>query len=263
MLTRHNAMIDGISINSISPCIIVHDITENDPREKLTTSAIPSRGGTRFISRERESLQVDIDIEIHEYDTLRRKEIMSRVVSWMYSGSWLTISDREGQRLLVRPFKTPALGSASKWTELITLSFVAYELPYWQEINPVAQTATMAEWGVAASVYLSPVGSYPCHVECIVTNVGEYNVTWVQLSSTSTWEYIRLENVGLQPGKSIIVEYDENYIQRIRIDGNSILHKRTGTSSDNLTIECGKPSELKLECDGVCSCLYKARGCWL
>ena len=137
MTTRYRVWLDGQGLQDLDPCIIVSDIQELSPDMDVQTVSRVHGDGMRVIKRKRRTLTVAVRFYIDEYDTVRRKAIMQKVVGWACRGGRLSINDRPDQYLQVETDPLPALTSAQQWLGEQIMTFTAYGAPYWQEVHPV------------------------------------------------------------------------------------------------------------------------------
>lgn len=247
MVTRYEAYIDGVPLSSLAPEIIVKDIAEREAKNVNDTYMMAHGNGSRYFRRARESLTVSVKVEIHAYDVFRRQDVMEQIHVWA-KGKYLSVNTRPGKRLAVSMESVAVVPSALKWTQDITLSFVAREVPYWEDENPARLVLT----GTEGNGILRPSGTvYNCPVEFTVKNTGGGSMS---LFSASVGESaMSFENLSLMPGESFSVTY---------VDGLQILpvEKRTAESADDLLALCGVPNNVSFTADQTAEVTFAARG---
>lgn len=252
MNTRYHCSIDGRGLQDIDPAICVTDIREEAPEARAVTASCLG-DGQRVLRTDRACLRVSVVFEVHAYDPARRKAIALKACDWAREG-WLTVSDRPGQRLRVRCERLPAVGSALRWTDPLTVTFAAWALPYWQEARPAAAAFT----GVSGSATLSPGGTQPCCLEAEVT--ARKPVT--SLTLTAGGRAIRLTGLGMKAGETLSIGYDGERRQFMRVGDRSVLARRSADSADDLTLEPRKPNTVGIEADGEVSAVVRGYGLW-
>ena len=124
--------LDGQPFHALDDQLILLDIQELPEEADVLTSSLAG-GPTRFQGRCRRSLTIRLQLEIHEYDPPRRKHLCQIINRWAMAGRILTVSDRPGQQLHVRCLHPLSIPSALRWTAPLTLTFAAYERPWWEE----------------------------------------------------------------------------------------------------------------------------------
>lgn len=69
MVTRYRAWMGEEALEDLDPSIIIIDISEDAPKEAVTTEARPG-GGMYLTGQLRQSITVTIAVEIHEANTI-------------------------------------------------------------------------------------------------------------------------------------------------------------------------------------------------
>lgn len=164
MNTRYDAALDGVALSSLDPVIYVLDVREEASERVMTASARAAGDGSHVTRQARLSLSVQVSAEIHEADVGRRQEIISRIAAWA-RGSRLTVGHRPGQYLTVTCTELPTV-STLRWTEPISLTFTAYDVPFWQ----AAATASTSVSGANAGMSLANPGTAEVPLEAEVYN---------------------------------------------------------------------------------------------
>lgn len=241
MITRYGAWLDNLPLSGIDPTIIITDIDEHTPAVDVLTASRALGDGLRVTRRTRQSLSVAVKFMIREYGVARRKDILQRVITWARLGKYLSISDRPGQRLRVELDSVPTITSALKWTSVITLTFIAYACPFWEEDTPVTRTG-------GGKMYV-PGDAEKAFVDVSIQPTSS-NVT-VKAGDTS----ITLQGVS---GKIDITH--EDGVLRIMSGSTSLLSKRTAASSDDLWVTPGQENTFSIS-GGTAT--FSVRGVWL
>lgn len=252
MITRYDCALNGTLLSSLSDSIHVTDLTELPPVQRVAT--VPTaRHGLRLLRRVRESLTVRISLIIHEYDPAVRRSIAQTVYAWAEKGGVLTVSDRPGQQLHVACASLPAM-SALSWLDEMTLSFTAWETPFWEDRQRTAVTTA------DSAALLLPGTADDVPVSCAAVNLGDAPLTHLTLTAGDTC--ITLEGLSVAPGNSVEVIAGDAPLQ-IRCGEESLLHLRSGASHDLLTADCGRETAVSVAADQPVSAVFSARGRYL
>lgn len=262
MNTRYALWLNGQGLHDLDERILITDIQESAPRMQTSTVANARYDGLRVTRRTRQSLSVTISFLVREYDTARRKELCARVCAWADQGGKLTLSDRPGQYLQVHCDTPPAVTSALRWTDPLTMVFTAWEQPYWQNEFPTsvhqeipAQTAT--------TLTILPRGSASCcFLEATLSNPGSAAVTSLTVSTGNTMFHLA-DPALIAPGTSLTIGYDTNGFLTILSGGVSMLHARSADSSDDLLLTPGQANQVTITADQFIAATLKARGIYL
>ena len=254
MRTRYLVGLDGVELSAIAPEIIVTDITHNAPIREVRASDIAGRNGKLYTRTVTSSAGVTVSFEIHTQDVRRRAAIMEGVQRWAMPGGVLTTSDRPDRVLRVVCDSPPTIGSAQKWTGVCSIGFVAYAVPFWEDETPRFVSIT----GNGSKSLFVPGFAAPAGVEAKVTNTGSSSISSVTLTAGET--SMTFSGVLLESGQTMTIAHDTRGLLTARIDGTSVLDKRTPESSDELELEPGKHATLSVTTDGTASTTFDVRG---
>ena len=250
MISRYEAYMDGIALSSIDPSIYILNIEPGDASRKFKSNKVAGRYGLRLSGVEVESTSETITFEIHEYDTVKRMAICQNVQKWA-KGEILTVSDRPGQRLRCVCESLPKV-NARDWTEAISMTFTAYNPPFWEEETKTVVSITGTS--VNQTVYV-PGNAEEALVELSVkanASAGGFTVAVNEVQLTVL--------VSMAVNDVVTITYDKKGIQSIKKGNTSILDKRTG--ADDLLAKCGVLNVFALSSDASVTATFSVRGCW-
>ncbi len=252
---RFDASMNGVSLASIDPEIILCDVRQQAPRVKTDLFERAARAGQRVTSRRRQSLTVELVFAVRIYSMAMRDRVMSQVAKWAGDGGWLTVSNRPGQRLRVQVEEAPTVQSSLKWTEEIVLRMTAYERPYWEDAYPVVSTIT-------SNGTIRPSGTLrDAYVECRVTNKGTGTLT--SFTATCGTTHMTIRGLSLAPDKTAVIAYTDDDLLVIREDGVSALDKRTADSDDDLIAITREINTINITADQDVQAVFSSRGRYL
>lgn len=250
-MTRYKVWLDQQGLQDLDPAICIIDLQEQPPSQLLSTAARAQGDGVFLARRARQSLSVTVRFAIREPHPARRQAILHKVRTWA-QGSYLTTSDRPQQRLKVQAESLPTLQSALKWTDALSITFTAYETPFWEDAQPTASaTSTLYLPGDAPSA--------PVDVRWLCAADAPDEVTIATPLSRLTFC-----GLPLHAGQELVISHESGTLTAT-IDGADVLPHRTPESSDDLLLPCGQTSTVTLTADGAAasSCIFSARGRWL
>ena len=251
MISRYSATLNGISLHSLSPAILIANISYDPPSYSLDSYEVAKRQGAIIQRKHKSRAGCIITFFIREYDTGKRQQVCQQVCRWARNGGILKTGDRPGQMLRCICEGLPSVSSVRDWTEPLQIAFAAYALPYWQE--QIQNSITLS----SGTGDLFVTGSAPsANVEVMVTASGTVSTITLTCADTS----IILSGLGLGSGDKVTITYDDNMIQSIRKNDQSILNKRTG--NDDLVAVCGLKNLVGFTADGPCTVKFSSRGLW-
>lgn len=253
-MNRYDVWLDGINIRDCDPRIIVGEITEAAPKEKVYVTVMGYTHGSRLSRTTRQSLSVSVDIGIKETDMRERDAVYQSIRKWGRGSAYLTTSAREAQRLYVEEMGIKTRGE--KWTETITLTFTAYAKPFWENVGARSASVSAATSG---STTLSALGNADeCTVDAEITAVGgTLNTLTVAVGDTE----MAFTGLGIAEGEKLTIAHTEAGFLTIKNGSTSLMDKRTG--DDDLIAEPGSGNTVSFIADVTCTAKFSARGRWL
>ena len=258
MITRYRAWMDGTALDEIADSIYITDIVEPETQVEVISLPLAGRSGSRLQSNHRRSKTVLIRLMIREYDVAARKDVLNKVLTWA-QGEELEINDRDGLVLYVRLDNVPQISSL-KWTETITLSFTAWDVPYWQLKSTVGfEAANLMER--TFSFYTD--GNLPALVNFGVSNTGTGTVTDVTASANNSC-FIHFSGLQIRPGSAFRFSHDERGLVTAKVDGVSVMDRMTADSSDDLMTDPRiKTNKITIRADATVTITARMRWRWL
>ena len=250
MRTRYSVWMDGRGLDSIDPAITILDIQQQAPKLDAKTAAMGMGDGTRFLRVNRRSLSISVRFAIRELDTVRRADICRRVAAWAKEG-YLSTSDRPGQRLHVVCSRVPVVESALKWTQTLQMLFTAYDVPWWEAETPSRASIT----GASGTVLLYSPGDTESPLDADVTVHGAVSSMHI---ATGGKEFA-FAGLAMQAGDRMTISHDARGILSIRHGSDSVLHKRTADSADELMLSPGS-NAITISADASCTAAFSTRG---
>ena len=250
-MTRYKVWLDQQGLHDIDPAICILDLQEQPPSQLLSTAARAEGDGVFLARRVRQSLSVTVRFAIREPHPARRQAILQKVRTWA-QGSVLSTGDRPQQRLKVQAESLPTLSSALKWTDALSLTFTAYEVPFWEDAQPTTSTVpTFYLPGDAPAAPLDMRWSSAISTPHVVT-------------ITTPMSSITFRDLPLHAGQELTISH-ETGVLTATIDGADVLTHRTPESSDDLLLPCGQANTVTVTADGtdVSGSIFYARGRWL
>lgn len=264
MLTRYGVWLNNKGLADIDESIYIVDIVQQDIDQQVIKAESSLGGGTRYIATRRFSLPIEIHFLVRERNIARRAEILDRIRGWAQPG-YLTTTEHPGKRLYVVCSRLPS-ASAQRWTEELTMALTAYDVPYWEDERPLSCTVhcepynTEASFSHQGTARLYQRGTAPSPMNAIITANAALNK--VRLVGGEAYKYLQFDNLGMRAGDVLTISHDERGILYAKVNGESVLHKRTMASQDDLMVKPGE-NTITLRADNVCTAVCEVRGRWL
>lgn len=257
MIGRYEAYMDGTALSSIDDKILVLDIKYTPATVQRKTDRLANRPGAMAYGKTIGSAQAVITFEIHEYDTVKRQEICDKISAWA-NGVYLRTSDRPWKRLKCACDKYPS-ATSKKWTEPLSITFSAYNPPFWQEMNLTELTlgGTSGATSGNGSVFV------PGNAEdSLVSATVMAKASISSLSLTVNGNTFSFPGLSLSSGDTVTIGYDDDMMLSIKKGNTSIMGERAASSADDLKVDCGKSNAFSFTADGAAVVTFSARGWW-
>ena len=251
-MNNFDCTLNGVSLSGMHERICILDIAEDAPRMHETTLPLHS-GGQRVLTRERQSLSIRVRFAIHEERPAQRSAIAASIRAWAADSGYLTITARPGQRLHVSCTEMPAF-SGNDWTEELTLVFTSTHTPWWEDAETTSASGTDAVYLVV------PGNAESTPVEVAIINTTAATVT--QVTVICGVAHITFRDIALPSGGQLVISR-VNGAFTAKLDGSSILHRRTMDSADELLAPCGQTATLYVSPSQGMYAFYNVRGRYL
>lgn len=253
MISRYEVMLNSIPMSNLDPKIQILDIRYPPVTAQDTTFTTAKRQGARVSRRYYAQRDVTISFGVYEYDIRKRMEICAAVNRWAKNGGVLETNDKPGQFLQCVCTKYPSVESAKDWTKALSVTFTAYEVPFWQEKNQATATLT----GTSGNGFLYVPGDVDGAFVEISANA---NAALASVTFGVNGRTLTLSGLSVAQDQVINIAYDAKAIQSIKVGTTSLLDKRTGV--DDLLAKAGM-NTLTLTAGASVSAVFKVRGWWM
>lgn len=249
--------IDGISIESVSPCVRVLDVVELQPSR--TTNAQERLGAPgSVITRDHiNSRQVRVQFALLTSDYAQRTAALSDIAAWATQGQWLQISDRPGQRLQVICTDTPLSMSKRKWTDLCEMTFTAFNVPFWEDVLPVSVGVNGA---ASATLTLRPSGNVrQVPLRCAVT---PKSGTLSTLTIAANGAKMSFSGLAVPAGKTLSIDYVEGCLTArwTRDDGAVVPCLRYRTGAETIPLNARQNNTVTITANTAANITASAKG---
>lgn len=275
MTCRYEVTLNGVSLASLDPSILITNVQYEPPNYAPTTTTIANRHGARVLKRQKGRAAVTVRFMVRAYGIADRQSVLQDIISWARDGGDLRINDRPGQFLQCICDQLPAVDSVRDWTAEMSITFAAYAIPYWQEVEyttvtiPVAGTSTLGAFG---EMYVP--GNAPkalVELDVYVDDDSHLQELWIETGDDIDQQNLNYQDssmfkvrLGGRHGENThcAVSFDENGIMAITLEyditeedtsGVVPLHPGHYSSSylsgligiDEISVPCGKTSHFR------------------
>lgn len=255
MISRYQVILNGVSMNFIHKDILILDVSHSPATARDEVFALNKRHGSRVYDRYFDKCQVTVLFAIRTYDILKRQSICDELVRWAKNGGSLQINDREWKSLQCERAVFPNISNVKDWTDSLSITFVAYAIPFWTDVIPTQLTLS--------GDYIGEYWFVPGNIADACVEVDIYPSNTLTYASLAVGDQVMmLHDLEVESGHSVHISYDSRMIQSIKTDaGISLLNKRTGV--DDLLAPCGEKSYVSFSADTSSRVVFRTKGLWL
>lgn len=234
-LSRRIAL-DGVQLDEIHSSIVIRGIDTGVPKESIAAVNRMGGSGQRITTQHWETMDVAVRfaINVPKRQMALRREVWESVMAWALKGGWLTVGYMPDRRLYVDKAILPGSGDLWNWTEEFTITFRAYNVPFWQDANPNA----VAVRGVSSwSGTLGVPGHFRTVADVTFRNTSGSAMTAFLV--TAGGNTLALSGISLTSGAELLIHHGTDGLLRITAGGVSVYNKLTESSSDDLYLDPG------------------------
>ena len=258
MNSRFTLRLDGISLTDAVPGAYITDIRE-EPPEMVRRILQLAGGGSRVVDERRIRLSVTVTLALREENPVTRQTLGQQLMRWC-TGTRLEMNTRPSCWLPVRCTLWPKLPSALHWTDPLSVTFTAVEVPFWVHTDPVQMLREGALWDKLLAV---PGTAPSTPMDAVLRNEGTATCNTVALTCNS--DMLHFTSLALAPGEALRITHDATDRLQLTIraaDGTdrSAFPHRSLASSNDLWARCGDNNDISLAADAPLSALLTVYG---
>ena len=249
--------LDNEPLNAISPHIRVITI-EEQPATRTIQTVAGGRIGSHVLRDQVTSISVRIQFVILESNYERRKAICGMISKWARNGRRLQIADRSSQELRVCCTALPKISDTRDWGKVLSMTFTAYETPWWENTVPwIVRSATA---GTEHHAYLRFGADHPeSQLDVVVTAVAAVDSLTVSVCD----DRMAFSGLGMAAGDQLHIVHEDGLLVAYVLSGakrRPCLSCRSAESSDDLMVCEGKNNPILLTADAAVTAAFSTRG---
>ena len=236
MITSKRVSLAGTQLDSVDSRIVIKAVDTGVPHESLQATSRMGGWGQRMTLQHWDSLDVRVTfgIDIPKRQLAARREVFEKVVAWALSTGWLTVDYMPERRIYVDKAILPSSGDLWQWTEDFQITFRAYSVPFWQDVNPTS----VAYRGVSSwTATIGVPGQFRTVADVTFHNATSDTMT--SFSITIGGRTLALSGISLAGGADLVISHGTDGLLRVTAGGTSVYDKITAASADDLYIDPG------------------------
>jgi hypothetical protein len=234
MILSRRVALGGVQLDEVHEAIVIQSIDPGVPNE--TINAVESMGGAgqRITGQHWNTLDVQVTygIDIPKNQLALRRQVFDMVNAWAMRKGWLTINYMENRRMYVDKAVIPGSGDMREWTKEFTITFRAYNVPFWQDEVPAAAVSGTAQSG---RIYVPVGGNVESVMDATFQNKSGMTIQNVRISAGGNT--IQLNGISLGGSAALTISHGTDGLLKIMKGSTSIYNKYSG--SDDLYVKPG------------------------
>ena len=256
MILSRRVALGGVNLDTLHERIVIRSIDTGVPKESLNAVNRMGGFGQRLTGQHWETMDVTVafGIDVPKSEMALRRSIWEDVITWALKGGWLTVGHMPNRRIYIDKAVLPSSGDLWNWTDDFSITFRAYNMPYWQDVNPNA----VAERGVSSwAGTLGVPGHFRTVADVTFRNTGGSSMT--SFSITCGGSTLSLTGISLANNSDLVISHGTDGLLRITAGGVSVYNKLTAESADDLymnpgtaaiSMTAGKAGNVTVSCYG-------------
>ena len=237
MILSRRVALGGQQLDEIHEAIVIRSIDPGVTHETINAVTRMGSSGQRVTGEHWDTMEVNVTyaINVPKRQMALRREIFDAVNAWAMQKGWLTVNWLANRRLYVDKVILPGSGDMWEWLNEYTITFRAYNVPFWQDEIPNQAARSLITSGNTAIIVGGTVQS--------VLDVDFRNRSGMTINNfaiSAGGNTITLSNLGLGGSEALSFSHGTDGLLRITAGGRSVLDRRTG--ADDLYVNPGTVS---------------------
>lgn len=257
MILSRRIALGGVPLDSVDGSILIQSIVPGTPLENVSAVNLMGGWGQKVTTEHYETLECSVSytINVDKRDLTRRRQVFDRVNAWALKKGWLTLNFMPGKRMYVDKVIVPDMGDPRARDSEFTITFRAYNVPFWQDETPSRVSASVT--GSSTSQTIRNRGNVRGVMDVTFTNTSGSTMT--TFSVTIGGKTLALTGLTLGDGKLLQIHHGTDGLLRITEDGTSAYGKQSAggltelvlePGDNTVTVAYGQTGDLELRCFG-------------
>lgn len=234
MILSRRVALGGVQLDEIHEAIVIRSIDPGVPNETINAVERMGGAGQRITGQHWNTLDVQVTyaIDVPKDQLELRRQIFEAVNAWALRKGWLTVNYMTNRRVYVDKAVLPGSKDLWEWTSDYTITFRAYNVPFWQDELPSQAVSGIAQNGTVA---IAVGGNTESVLDATFAN--KSGMTIQNFRITANGNTIQLTGISLGGNASLAISHGTDGLLRIMKGNTSIYSKYTG--ADDLYVNPG------------------------
>lgn len=235
MILSRRAALNGAQLDEVHQKIVIKSLDPGVSKQNITAVDRMGGFGQRVTGEHWSTIDavVTFAINIPKRNMEERRKVFDEVIRWALSGKWLTFGNMPDRRLYVDKVVLPSSGDLWNWTAEYTITFRAYNIPFWQQTEPtVVKKANITK----GSVQIDVGGTADSVLDIAFRNISGKTITNFKI--TADGKTLTVNGVNLTASETLKISHGTDGLLRITAGSRNVYGIYTG--DDDLLVRPGK-----------------------
>lgn len=234
MILSRRVTLGGVQLDELHEAIVIQSIDPGIPNETVSASDKMGGFGQRITGQHWNMLEssVTFAINVPKREMILRNEILDLVKAWAKAKQWLIFSNMPDRQMYVDKVVLPGPGDLWEWTHEYTITFRAYNVPFWQQITP---NITKVNSITNGSVPFEVGGTAPSVLDIAFRNISGKVIQ--NFAVTAAGKTITLNDVNIGANETLRISHGTDGLLRILSGNRNVYSLYRG--SDDLAVNPG------------------------
>ena len=235
MILSRRAALDGVQLDEVHQKVVIRSIDPGISKQNITAVDRMGGAGQRVTGEHWSTIDATVTfaINVPKREMELRRQIFDAVISWAMGGKWLTFNNMPDRRLYVDKVVLPSSGDLWNWQAEYTITFRAYNVPFWQQAEPVVVKKANITKG---SVVIDVGGTAESVLDITFKNISGKEIT--NFKVTVDGKALTLNGVKLGGTETLKITHGTDGLLKITAGNRNVYAIYTG--DDDLTVKPGK-----------------------
>jgi len=244
MILQRRVALNGIWMDELDDRIVISGIEPGSGKENITATDSAAGYGQRVTGNRRSTLDLVVRFKFMlrsktEELMAERSQLLEKVNAWAAAGGVLTVNYKPNRQLNVILVQAPGEGSLWDYTKEFSLTFRAYDIPYWEDEE--ANTAVIGGSTQTDEGACTIEGSANTQADVILENMSGANIKGCTVSVGG--KTMAFSQATLAANEALVIDHVNGLVRiRIRSAGGtytSAMALRESSSADDFMVSPG------------------------
>lgn len=249
--------LDDYAMTDVSRFVRILDVIELRPKRTTNTQERLGAPGSVVTRNHVSCRQVRVQFALLTSDLVERTAALSAISAWAAQGKCLKIGDRPGQQLHVICTEDPLTMSKRKWTEACEVTFTAFSVPFWEDVQPMEASVKGMTAGTVSLFAPGNVDQSP--LTCRITPTAGILTT---LTIAANGAEMAFSGLAVPAGKTLVIDYTEGFLTArwTAADGTVVPCLKYRTGAEVIPLRTCRQNTVSIQTNTAADITVCARG---